>query len=249
MKKQLYIGVCFTFLFCTIHAQNSPKKVNELGLGFTSINNYSLQYRWGNETRMFRITGSVTGLMGGSSNNNNNNIQTDTSQTSTVTKLHSSSPFNMTATLNLSMLHIKPIFDKEKFGLVYGPMIGASYNYLHNRNSSTIDYYTASVITKTLEQESTSTGQTIKPYLGFVFGLMYKITNNIIIYGEVAPNIYYSYFTTYSKITNKTIYNAGFSTTISKNKLDNQSYNYGISNLTNSNAMITIVYRFYKDTH
>ncbi len=58
--------------------QTPPTKVKEYGIGLSNFNSFSLQYRWGNEKRLFRINATVGGSTGFGKGSNNSTTTQDT---------------------------------------------------------------------------------------------------------------------------------------------------------------------------
>src|ERR1019366_9243243 len=148
-------------------------KVQEYGIGFSSLNSYSLQYRWGNENRLYRIQGNI----GGSS----------ALKPSTTNGNPGYSPINFNFGLSFSILKIKSV--SEKFGLMYGGNFGLVYSL--NQNNSLNNSNTIVSKNKT---------ESFQPYVGFALGAVYKINSSFLIYAEIDPSIYYNY--QQSKTTN-----------------------------------------------
>ena len=61
MKKlKIIIALTTAFIISTLTAQaQQPAKVKEYGIGIYGLNNFSLQYRWGNENRIHRLSGAI----------------------------------------------------------------------------------------------------------------------------------------------------------------------------------------------
>jgi hypothetical protein len=215
-------------------------RVQEYGIGFYNLNNYSLQYRWGTPKVLYRINANVgyTGFSNSSSATTNyanmgfgyssNDIQIKT-------------PVTLNTSLGFSVLTIKQI--NPKFGLMLGGTAGLTYSYTTGQNTQTNTYQDSSgnPISRSVTTKTRAT--TLQPYMGFVLGVFYKITPSFIIYAEIAPNIYYAASQTSSSatITNQpsgTSYRSG-------DRLTNSS-NIGLSGFSNSGAMLTLVYRITK---
>src|ERR1700751_1647163 len=96
------------FISTALRAQDTSwmpaKKVKEFGLGFSGLNAYSLQYRWGNTKWLYRINANISGFNNSGSNildnaNNGNNL-TNTTRNNTKT------PLNISTSLGFSVLFI-----------------------------------------------------------------------------------------------------------------------------------------------
>jgi hypothetical protein len=232
--NKIIMAIAASFLFLNSFAQEvKPVKIKEIGLGLYNFQNFSLQYRWGNDKRLFRLNGNL-GV-----NNGNGRSYTygwrneDTTSNSYNYGEDIKTPINLTVGLGFSSLKLKSVHDK--FGIVYGPLIGISYSYLKTErysSSSGSGYYTST----TTVQKS----QTIQPYLGIVVGASYKINDSFFIYLEIGPNVYYNFNQGYTtKSTQGEAYN-------SEDETSSKSNSFGISSLSNSGAMLTFVYRYNK---
>ena len=141
MKKNIYLLFLCAFSFHLFAQQDttvnpSEPKVKEFGLGFSSLTAYSLQYRWGNTKRLFRINATLAGSSSfgdGSGVSNTNNIGNSTIMTTSTTKTNT--PLNFNTGLSFSILHFKYLI--EKFGIMCGPAIGVSYSVVNNRSNQT----------------------------------------------------------------------------------------------------------------
>ncbi len=229
-------------------SQATLPKVKEYGVGFTGLNSFSLQYRWGNEKRLFRINATIGGSTAFGKNSGNLTQAQDTMYRNNNTYTSkTTSPVNFNSSLSFSILKIKYVADK--FGFMYGGVVGVSYsttntqateagtnvNYSYN-NANNTGLFPYSETTK-------NHSQIIQPYAGVILGVVYKINSSFLVYLEIAPNIYYARNNT--TITDDT-----------NNKQPNQyvvsqtqktaNNTFGIANLTNSGAMLTVVYRITK---
>lgn len=258
----IVISSCILFLVSSLKAQEAtltptltpktdslPKKVKEFGIGFTSLTAYSLQYRWGNTKRLFRINATIGGSTAfgngtGSSNQieamdyNNNNTTTSTTNT----------PLNFSTSLSFSILNTKYI--AKKFGLIYGPVAGISYSIINSQSNITgnaVNQYSFATTNNGIFPINNSTkteSVNFQPYLGFVLGAFYKINKSFFLYAEIAPNIYYARTNNTLSTTNSN-YNSGVNYS-STNNTATFNNTFGVANLSNSAATITIVYRITK---
>ncbi len=242
-KKSLF-ALTAMFIVTVISAQDQqPLKVKEYGIGLYGLNNFSLQYRWGNENRLFRFSGNLGANSSlGSSETQQMPVQYLQSYTLSSTA-QTRTPINMNFGLAFSLLKIKSLTDN--FGLVYGPMIGTGYQHHSSEittlftNVSTYNNYPNSYTTSSTSDVTKKTiRHTLTPHLGFVFGVVYKINPSFLVYGEIAPNIFYSHSETKESTTSKT------GSSPIKSSMFDQSI--GISNISNSGAMISLVYRITK---
>jgi hypothetical protein len=246
----LMISCAILFFNLSISAQeslpkNPPARIKEVGLGFSNFNNFSLQYRWGTETRLYRLSGTIGGSTNFGKATNSDETATDSSSTYVNESSKVKTPVNINASLNFSILQLKPV--TEKFGFLYGVTFGVSFNYM---TSQTVSTYTTETQLATsaayfywYNSTSTSktTNQTIQPNLGIALGGYYKITPAFWLYAEIDPNIYYA-FTSY-KYSQARIDNF---LPEGVNNNNNHTHDFGVSNLSNSLASLTLVYRFKK---
>ena len=110
--------IAISSLFLTTNMQGQTSKVKEYGIGFYGFNSYSLQYRWGNENRLYRLNGGI-----GSQTQFGN------------TQINSSKPTgNLGGGLSFGILKLKSI--NEKFGIFHGGSFGINYQYSVTRFTS-----------------------------------------------------------------------------------------------------------------
>src|ERR1700752_735528 len=71
-------------------------KVKEFGIGIVNLNSFSLQYRWGNEKVLCRVTGNI-GATGLTNNNNtsNTNYQNNGNSSSTSDGTQTKTPLTL----------------------------------------------------------------------------------------------------------------------------------------------------------
>lgn len=179
MKKiKIVVTLTATLIVSVLNAQEQPQpsvlkplpaKVTEYGIGLSSLNSFSLQYRWGNENRLYRLQGNI----GGSST-----LSTPINNQYSVTSL--TTPLSINCGLSFSILKIKSI--SEKIGLMYGTFLGGGYNQMlqsyYNVNSS--------ILAKTNSQITSAS-------LGLVLGGVYKINSSFLVYAEIDPSFTYTY--------------------------------------------------------
>ena len=219
-----------------------PKKIKEFGIGFTSLTAYSLQYRWGNTKRLFRVNANISGSTSfgnGTNGNGNTNINGSSNSWGSTT---TNSPLNCNVSLSFSMLNLKQLV--KKVGLIYGPVAGLSYSTV-TTHSTVISNSSSSNngFTNTTTTNNTTTdiqSQTLQPYIGFVLGAFYKINKSFFLYAEIAPNIYYAYNYNNNHSSGSTTNSSTQFTGSSSSTFNNT---FGLANLSNSGATITIVYR------
>ncbi len=237
----LAIVLTSTFIVTKMSAQeNTPLKVKEYGIGLSNLNSFSLQYRWGNEKRLYRINATLggRGAFGSGSNSSVNNqdslhIYNNSGTTSTKT------PLNLNFGLGFSVFKLKTL--SEKFGIIYGGVVGLSYSYNNIQNKEKLNSFNGSSTAYSNSNTKTIT-QALQPYAGIVLGTYYKINSSFLVYLDIAPNIYYSFNQT--KISN-TITNSPQNTSLTSDNSSSLNI-FGLSNLSNSGAALTIVYRITK---
>lgn len=232
--NKISLAIAASFLFLNTFAQEvKPVKIKEIGLGLYNFQNFSLQYRWGNEKRLFRINGNL-GVSSGNGRSDTYGLRkADTTFSSYNYGDDLKTPVNLNVGLGFSVLKQRSINDK--FGFMYGPLIGISYSYIQSErysSSSGSGYYTST----TAVQKS----QTIQPYLGMVVGASYKINASFFIYLEIGPNVYYSFYQSFTTRDTQ----GGLS--YSEEETSSNDNSFGISGLSNSGAMLTFVYRYNK---
>ncbi|MBS1651739.1 MAG: hypothetical protein JSU07_06980 [Bacteroidetes bacterium] len=233
-KSRIYNYALFTrtlFLaiisfYSTLKAQEASK-IKEYGVGFTSLTNYSLQYRWGKTNAIQRISGNIGGSVGASVNNYsssvfNNNVVTTTTAQSTA------QPYSLSLGANYSYLILKSI--NSKIGYFFGPSANVSYAYSDTEMQPSAQGATSSIFKNSLT-----------PSLGFCLGFSYKINDTFFMYAEITPSVFYSYNTSTQTSTGVPQQNGLVNT-----NNDQSNYLLGITNLGNSNAMITLAYRLTK---
>jgi hypothetical protein len=246
---QIAIALTAMFIVSTLTAQEQqPLKVKEYGIGLSSFNSFSLQYRWGNEKRLFRLNATIGGSTSFGSGNSNLSQGQDTmfSNSNNLTS-KTSTPINFNTGLSFSMLKLKQIADK--FGLMYGPIVGLSYSIASSQTTQTgtgTSYYYNNPShsgTYPINNSIKNHSSTLQPYIGFVLGAFYKINASFLLYAEIAPNIYYGYTTRTSNQTNNNQAPYAYNTT---NNSTDSNNSFGLANLSNSGATLTIVYRITK---
>jgi len=239
-KIKIVIAFALILIVSTLKAQvNQPNDVKEFGIGLSSLNSFSLQYRWGNENRLFRITGTIGGTTSnGNSSNNTSDVLDTTYNNSSSTSTSNKSPINLNCGLGFSILKLKSI--SQKFEFMYGGICSISYIYSNTQSTQTGSSINNG-ITYPDDMTSKRTSQTLQPSIGIVIGAVYKISSSFLLYAEIAPNIYYAY--------NKTTTNSTYSSQqneISTSNTSSSNNTFGVSGLSNSGASLTIVYRIPK---
>lgn len=236
LKFILFLSTSLFFVKAQAQAVG-PLKVQEYGIGLNNLNSFSLQYRWGNEKRLYRIAG----VFGANSNFSNQNTKIDYNDTNRTnynrTVKGQSAPLNLNLGFNFSVLHIKSV--SEKFGFVYGPLLGVSGGF-----SRTVNQFTnigIGVGGPVYAGTQTTTQLSVLPYAGVVLGMMYKISPSFILYAEVGPNLYYNFTQSNYKATASSDPKITEEGTLS-------SHGFGLSGISNSGMMLTLVYRITKSS-
>jgi hypothetical protein len=233
MKKLIAVtALMAVFLVNQVIAQTAPPlKVKEYGLGLTGLNGFSLQYRWGNEQRLYRITGQLSASSAFSAKNTQMNYNDSTRANQNSTEKQKGSPTYVDLGFGFSILHLKSVSDK--FGFIYGPTIGLNGGY--NRTESL--YYLGNFSGgQNYQGTQIQYRRNIMPYVGVVLGAMYKINSNFFLYGEIAPSLFYNFTRDSYRATaasNSNVVEQGYT----------QSNSFGFGGISNSGAMLTLVYR------
>ncbi|MFI5141295.1 MAG: hypothetical protein ACHQII_02965 [Bacteroidia bacterium] len=220
----------------------TKQKVKEYGIGFTSLNSYSLQYRWGTPKLLYRINANI-GFTGLAKNDNTSGTydQNITSYSSSTTETQTKTPATLSTGVGFSMLTFKQI--NPKFGLMIGGIAGLTYSYTTGQNTLTTSNYSTGSGSSSQTTITKTTAQTLQPYLGCVLGAYYKFNPSFIIYAEISPSIFYAA----TQTTGNTTYQnnpASINIKTSDSRINNS--NIGLSGITNSGAMLTLVYRITK---
>ena len=214
-------------------------KVREFGFGLnninlTSFNNFSLQYRWGNEKRLYRLAGDFGGTL---TTKPINTYYYSSNYYTSNNNPWSYSPSIVNCRLSFSILRIKSL--SEKFGLMYGNFFSGGYsNQKTNIQQTSSDSYNGVIEYDTLTTKKTL--QSSSASVGFVLGAVYKINSSFLLYAEIGPGISYSYNYGYSKNSH--------SNNIYPNPPNSKdrSNSFSLNGISNSNASLTIVYRITK---
>lgn len=216
--------------------EQTPAKVKEVGIGFSGLNNFSLQYRWGTEKKLYRISGSLGGNSGFGTTSNDYRWN-DTTLKSGSVKGTNQSPVDLSLGLSFSVLNLKP--GANKLGFFYGPTIGLFSTY-SSANQSSPQYTLNNSTYNGYDSQSTRLSSSIN--LGLTMGVMYKINEAFYLYGEITPSVYFTNL--YEKSTNTSFYiNSNASYTTEQKKSSNS---FGLAGISNSGAMFTLVYRITK---
>jgi hypothetical protein len=248
------ISFCILFLVSSLKAQeiattptltpktDSLRKVKEFGFGFTGLQSisYSMQYRWGNTKRLFRVNGTIGSTVGFGNGFNSSTIGELFNSNTTTINSTTYSPLGInTAGLSFGVLYLKNLV--KNFGIMYGPMVGLT--------CSTAGTQTVEVNTSTGNLTNTTINthtKTIQPYIGFALGMFYKINKSFFLYAEITPNIYYARTNSKPNSTSNLNSNTNLINTTSNTSSSNNTF--GMASLSNSLATLTIVYRITGST-
>ncbi len=239
IKSIKIIALALLFNYASAFAQNEPAKILEYGVGLNSLNSFSLQHRWGNENRIYRMTGTISGQSTndeakGSQTVSQDSIPSNTTLSNTESKI----PVSFNVGGEFSILNLKKVTDK--FGLFFGYSLGFDYSYSKNEVTNTFIGISNPGYNST--NFSKSENQNLSPNIGINLGGYYNVSPAFLIYAELAPNIYYGYSKSKSESKNSN----NTSNIINTNSNDNTSNNFGISGLSNFGASLTFAYRIIK---
>jgi len=228
--------------------QAVPLKVKEYGVGLSNLNSFSLQYRWGNEKRLFRINATIGGSTGfGKGSGNSTQTQDTTNNSNNTYTSQTTSPINFNSSLSFSILNIKYV--AGNFGLMYGGVAGITYSIVNDQTTEkgTINSYSANNSNSNgifpFSETKKNHTQNIKPFIGIVLGATYKISETFLVYLEITPNIYFQHSNTTSTTVETNLQPNQY---IINGTQKNSNNIIGIANLSNSGAMLTFVYRITK---
>jgi hypothetical protein len=228
MKNSIGIIICLMLMFISVKlmAQDPLPKVQEFGIGLSNLNSYSMQYLWGSENRLSRLTLTL-GILNSNSFepkrfgrvNDTISIESKTSQTI---------PININGGLSYSILKIKPLTDN--FGLVYGSIFSFSGSYVLSKTTEiNQEFINGNPLNYTTTSTSKSSSSTLQPSIGLVIGAVYKISTAFLIYAEIDPHFYYQH-----------------TAAINDGGTNQYGNTYGLASLSNSGATLTLVYKITK---
>lgn len=162
MKKTVFIMMLSCFAIASMAQENTRQK--EVGITFSSLNNFGINYKVGNGSSMWRYN-----AMFGNGNKTENNSDSLN---------YSKSNFNLG--ISIGKEYRKQIADKLEFK--YGLDFGISYykNFLKNNDKTIYNF--------DFENEE----KIYSPSVSIVIGLNYVLKNNIYIGAELKPFIKYN---------------------------------------------------------
>jgi hypothetical protein len=249
MKKIMFIIMLSMTSFFNTFAQDTPAKVSEVGLTFSTLTNYGLRYKYGSDNTLLRLTALVF---------NGSNLTSDYTNYTVngVNYEPTSSPANsLGAGLNIGFEKRKSIGDKLYF--YYGLDLISSFNQSNNNNTapftSTYNATVNNVYTQysaVLNNYNSNNSKTISSGLGIVLGIARKINDSFSISAELLPSVLYKYTNTNTTNTSYSVNWVGSSSTgytaspfVSNNTnqtIITKGFTYGF---TNSSASITLAYK------
>lgn len=212
-----------------------PAKIKEFGLGFSSLKNYALQYRWGNERKIKRVSGFISAAGSMAKSENKTSFEDTAYVYATNYDKTKSRPRNFDVGLALALLQLRKF--NERFGYFFGPAVSGNYGYSDTYTERPVD------LTTSFSGRGTQSKEIRNQYglsLGFTFGLSMKISADFYLYAELSPQAYYNFTTTYLHVT--TITNSSYSDRTYRGS----SINYGVRNITNSKPLLSLIYRLTK---
>ncbi len=161
--KNVILVLCFSFVSFIMTAQDGPR-LREIGLAFSSLNNFGLTYKTGKNNSLWRFNALFTN--GTHSKDESGKLVDETSA------------FN--ASISAGKEYRSILYDKLQ--LRYGADISFSYNHIiSNSYNDKLEYNGLSISTNTY-----------KPGINVVLGLNYTISDNLIFGVELLPGFAYS---------------------------------------------------------
>lgn len=233
--KTTLAALCITG-FITANAQSAitnpstsqPQTANEVSVGITGFNanSFSLRYQHDNGQNFFRMGLLVLGV--NTKSNVSNFSSTDTAAIPSTDTANT--PVNLSFGINFIWGTFSPINDR--FAFETGFEIGTNFNYTVSYSSNTLN--SAVVGAENNTSKDITTG--LRPYVGLLLGVRYKINSSFSAYAEIAPNIYYNY----SKSTTTTNNNATSNTSTTTDVQND----LGLTGLQNMGATLAFAYTF-----
>ncbi|MCX6282232.1 MAG: hypothetical protein NTU51_09755 [Bacteroidetes bacterium] len=170
MKKLLIIALIGCLISPALAQETPSLRYHEFGIIFSSLNNFGLRYKYGNEKTMLRLSVLSMNLV-------SSNSSTDRSSDSSTIK---QTGYGMGFRLGFD--HKVPLF--SSFSLLLGAEAALSYQYNH---------YTQT-LNGTKSNEDIQT--TFSPGLSFIFGVNYILKDHLVFGAEINPTVSYVYRTT-----------------------------------------------------
>lgn len=151
-------------LIISVFAFSQEKKVKEVGLSFSNLDNFGLSYKVGCDNKFWRL--NILTISGNISTNENENYIGDDNQ------------FN--AGLRLGREYRKDI--KDNFQFVYGADLSFSYTN-DKQNTDRIPAAENAIVEVT---------NIYRPGINLVVGMNYEINNKLVLGAELLPGVSYN---------------------------------------------------------
>lgn len=161
MKKTVLMALA---LIISVFAFSQEKKVKEVGLSFSNLDNFGLSYKVGCDNKFWRL--NILTISGNISTNENENYIGDDNQ------------FN--AGLRLGREYRKDI--KDNFQFVYGADL--SFSYTNDKQNT--DRIPAA------ENDIVEVTNIYRPGINLVVGMNYEINNKLVLGAELLPGVSYN---------------------------------------------------------
>jgi hypothetical protein len=227
--------------FANINAQETRTKIKEYGLGLSNLNNFSLQYRWGNESKIKRVSINMGGSTSFGKGKGSYARQEQNSSYNSTNNSTNTSPINLNVGVGYSILKLKPLNDK--FGLMFGYNFSMNYSNIKLESvttETTTNLNISSTSPALINTKATNNTQSVVPTLGLGLGFYYIINSSFRVYAEIGPGVYYNYNTTSEKREVTSDANPTYSYS-SRNTFYNNTF--GFTGISNSGALLSFIYR------
>jgi len=190
MKKHLFIlTALFTALSMISYAQETtPAKIHQVGINFSTLNQFGMHYKTGSEKTLFRI--SLLALNLGSDSNWGRN-------TDSIDQKQQSAGAGFRLGFERSVQIVK------QFHFIWGLEGGCNFNYSHLKVEAPYS-----------DHEITSWWVT--PLVNLVLGVTYTVADHLVLGAEITPSVNYSYgkskttYPSYDTEMTNTGFNFGF---------------------------------------
>jgi len=170
----------FAVISCGLLAQQEkPLHYYQVGIQFSSLNSFGLNFKTGNEKTLFRLS-LLTMNLGLNSNNMG-------SSDSVVNKASSYG-----AGIRLGFEKHVPVL--ARFNFIWGLEAGCNFSYQkQKRNTNTDDIV------------NENSGWGLSPLVNVILGVTYTIADHLVLGAEITPGIQYSYMESKTTTYNRTI--------------------------------------------
>ena len=177
-KRVLTLAMIFAFISCGIFAQQNPEtKIHQVGINFSSLNQFGINYKTGNEKTLLRVSLLSMNLA--------NYSEWGRAEDSLDMKQQ-----NYGVGFRLGFEKHLPIVAKLNF--IWGLEAGCNFNYTKMKNAQT--YYT-----------SDRTSWSVAPLIDVVLGVTYTFADHVVIGAEITPSVQYSFGKSKTTSTNQTV--------------------------------------------